>query len=326
MLEDLEGKGLIIHHWDTDGICAARLLLEHLQDYELSTATPHLGNYYLTTEELTAYSAYDFIIIVDMALPEENVTALAAKAKIFIFDHHLQKEIPVVFHYNPIIKGASPEDYPSASWIVNEFLGNAVNLFALLGVIGDHEQRIAQNETFKEIITDFCEKHALTFEDLLTMVHLIDSNYKVADTEAVKAAPHFLLSVQSHHEILDHEKWKQNVVNLHIELSRQLATPPEEQQGILLKRMKTPYNIISTVTRRLAWDTKQDVLVVNTGYFQDNDQLYVRSSQDLEPIIQQLKAAGLRAGGKKEVLGAIVPKAQTEAYVEEILAFLTKRR
>jgi len=47
MFEELNGKGLLIHHWDTDGICSARLILESLRDKEIINVTPKIGNYYL---------------------------------------------------------------------------------------------------------------------------------------------------------------------------------------------------------------------------------------------------------------------------------------
>ena len=143
MFEDLQGSGLLIHHWDTDGICSARLLLENLPKTVVNR-TPILGNYFLTEEEMTTYASYDFIMVVDMALPREHILRLTEKAKVFIFDHHQQPLIDGVVHHNPIASGKDPLLYPSASWIVNEFLGNSVNIFALLGVVGDHEKRHAE--------------------------------------------------------------------------------------------------------------------------------------------------------------------------------------
>ncbi|MCK5030661.1 MAG: single-stranded DNA-specific exonuclease, partial [Thermoplasmatales archaeon] len=61
MLKELTGKGLLIHHWDTDGICSVRLLLEHLNDKDITNRTPILGNYFLTEDELNEYSKYDFV-------------------------------------------------------------------------------------------------------------------------------------------------------------------------------------------------------------------------------------------------------------------------
>jgi len=41
-----------------------------------------------------------------------------------------------------------------------------------------------------------------------------------------------------------------------------------------------------------------------------------------EPMIKRGKDLGFKCGGKKEVLGAIVPKDKTDFFVKEILDFL----
>ena len=323
MLEDLQGSGLLIHHWDTDGICSARLLLERLSDKKMMNTTPELGNYFLTEQELSSYSSYEFIIIADMALPEDNIHRLAKHAKVMIFDHHLQQPIQEVFHYNPICKNENPMDQPSASWIVNQYLENPVNIYALLGVVGDHEQRIQANKEFYHRITQFCHEQGFTFDELLQMVYLLDSNYKVGDRKAVEEAPHLLLEYTEARRILQNVRWKNNLTLLDTEISKWVAAPGEEAQGILLKRIHTGYNIISTVTRKIFWATGKDTVVVNTGFFKENNQIYVRSNKNLQPLIQQGKTFGYRCGGKTEVLGAVVPKEKSESFVQEIFRFLT---
>jgi len=323
MFEDLQGSGLLIHHWDTDGICSVRLLLERLSDKKIVNTTPELGNYFLTEQELTSYSSYNFVIIADMALPEDNIHRLAKHAKVMIFDHHLQQPIQGVFHCNPISNGESPDLYPSASWIVNEYLGNPVNMFALLGIVGDHEQRIQANKEFYHRITQFCQEQRFTFDELLQMVYLLDSNYKVGDRKAVEEAPHLLLEYTDARRILQNVRWKNNLTLLEKEISKYVSAPDEERQGILLKRIHTRYNIISTVTRKIFWATGKDTVIVNTGFFKENDQIYVRSSRNLQPLIHQGKMLGYRCGGKTEVLGAVVPKEKTELFIQEILRFLS---
>jgi single-stranded DNA-specific DHH superfamily exonuclease len=322
MFENLKGSGLLIHHWDADGICSTRLLLEKLPK-NIVNKTPVIGNYFLTEEELTAYSSYSFIIVVDIALPEDNILRLAKQAKVLIFDHHLQQPIPGVFHQNPIGKGKDPLLYPSASWIINEFLGNSVNLFALLGIIGDHEKRIQTNKEFYAMITDFCSKEHLTFDELLMMVYLLDSSYKVGDRKAVEEAPHLLLEYTDAQRILQNVRWKNNLILLEKEINKYIDVTYEEKHNIVLKRIHTKFNIISTVTRKIAWNTGKDTVVVNTGFFKDMDQIYVRSGKNLQPLIQQGKMLGYRCGGKTEVLGAVVPKEKTESFVQEILRFLS---
>ncbi len=80
VFKDLKGKGLLIHHWDTDGICSARILLDYLSDKKMVNKTPIIGNYFLTEPELESYAAYDFIIIADMSFPEPNIKKLAEKS------------------------------------------------------------------------------------------------------------------------------------------------------------------------------------------------------------------------------------------------------
>jgi single-stranded DNA-specific DHH superfamily exonuclease len=323
MFEELQGSGLLIHHWDTDGICSARLLLERLSDKKIVNTTPELGNYFLTKQELASYSSYNFVIIADMALPEDNVHRLAKHAKVLIFDHHLQQPIPGVFHCNPISTGQRPEQHPSASWIVNQHLCNPVNIFAILGVIGDHEQRIQANKEFYPQITRLCEEERFTFDELLQMVYLIDSNYKVGDRKAVEEAPHLLLGYTDARRILQNVRWKNNLTLLENEIAKYVSAPGEEQKEVLLKRIHTKYNIISTVTRKVFWATGRDTVIVNTGFFDENDQIYVRSSKNLQPLIQQGKELGFRCGGKAEVCGAVVPKQKTEFFIQKIVRFLS---
>ncbi len=322
MFEKLKGKGILIHHWDTDGICSARLLLNHLSDKDILNKTPMLGNYYLTEEELIDYSKYDFVIVADMSLPEDNILRLAKNAQVMIFDHHLGKVIEKVFHNNPVIKGENPDKYPSASWIVNDYLGNEVNLFALLGMVGDHEQNIKHNQEFYKLITDFCNNNSIKFGDMLKMVYLLDSNYKLGDKTAVEEAPNILIENKTSDFILNNQKWNENFNKLNQEMEKQLNMPEDKINGIILKKIDTPYNIISTLTRKVAWSSGKNTIIINTGFFDDMDQIYVRSKKNAEPMIMRGKTLGFKCGGKKEVLGAIVPKEQSDSFIKEILDFL----
>jgi single-stranded DNA-specific DHH superfamily exonuclease len=322
MLENLKGKGLLIHHWDTDGICSARLFLEKLSDKDITNKTPELGNYFLTDQELEDYSKFDFVIVTDMSMPEDNILRLAKNAEVMIFDHHLGKVIEQVFHNNPVIKGENPDKYPSTSWIVNDYLGNELNLFGLLGIIGDHEQKIKNNQEFFKLITDFCNERDLNFEDMLKMAYLLDSNYKIGDKSAVEKAPNLLLENGTVDFIMNNHNWNDNYNKLIQELEKQQNMPYDEINGIILKKINTSYNIISSLTRKVAWSSGKNTIVINTGFFNDRDQVYIRSKKNAEPMITRGKELGYKCGGKKEVLGAIVPKKQTDTFVQEIIEYL----
>jgi single-stranded DNA-specific DHH superfamily exonuclease len=325
MLEELNGKGILIHHWDSDGISSARIIMEKLKNKDIINVTPALGNYYLTDEEVQSYSKYDFVIIVDMSLTPENIEKLSKNSKVIIFDHHLGKIYENIFHHNPILKGEDPDKYPSASWIINNYLKNDVNLYALLGVIGDHEEKIKSNTEFWQIIQDFCRDNNTTFEDMHKMVYLLDSNYKIGDKKAVEQAPHILLNLNNPLDILNNQTWNKNLQNIDSEMEKILKTPGENINNLVFKKIDTQYNIISTITRKISWSTGKNTLVINTGFFNDKDQLYLRSKKNAEPLIKKGKELGFKCGGKKEVLGAIVPKDKTNMFIEEIMLFLENK-
>jgi hypothetical protein len=156
------------------------------------------------------------------------------------------------------------------------------------------------------------------------MCYLIDSNYKLGDKKAVEEAPNILLNYDSADEIFGNKVWIENYNNLNKEISKQLETSVDEVEGIIFKKIHTNYNIISTITRKLAWDSGKNTMVLNTGFFKDEDQLYVRSLKNIESMIQRGKSLGYKCGGKKEVLGVILPKDKTESFIDEIFDFLKK--
>lgn len=320
---DVHGRTLLVHHWDTDGICSARLLFEELRDVSAENRTPRIGNYFLTEEELVDFSGYDSIIIADMVLPVENVLRLAEGSEVTIFDHHIQPPIESVIQHNPIAMGAEPDDHPSASWVVSEFLGREIDLYTLLGMVGDREHRIKENERFWPIISEFCLEYGMAFDDMLRMVELLDSNYKTGDKRAVEMAPRLLLESGGPSDILENREWKRNVELLEEEMDRLLNLPSEDMLGVTVKRISTQYNIISALTRKLAWGSGRSVMVVNTGFFEDSDQLYVRSpDRDMRALIERAVGLGFKAGGKKDVMGAIVPKEETEGLLKEVSEYL----
>jgi hypothetical protein len=157
------------------------------------------------------------------------------------------------------------------------------------------------------------------------MVFLIDSSYKLGDKKEVEDAPRYLLKNGNITDIINHEKWNENLKKLDDEISKILSIPNELIDGTIFKKIHTSYNIISTITRQVAWESGKSTMVLNTGFFEDKNQLYVRSSKNMESMIQRGKSLGFKCGGKKEVLGAIIPNNQTDSFIEEILNYLNEK-
>jgi len=326
MLKLGAGSTLLIHHWDADGVCSAALLLEHF-NRDLETWVPALGRFYLKEEEILYAQKYENVVICDMALPVNNVKQIAEKTRVTVIDHHHQQPITGIHHINPVAWGAEDEEYPSTTWVIKEETGMEPSLKTLLGIVGDREQRIKDNPSFWRLIQSYMTQTGTTFEELLTAVRRIDSCYKVGDREAVMKAPHLLAEYMSIEEVLGYEEWARNLKALEAEIEKSLSEEPEMIDGVQVKYLNTPYAIISQVTRTLAWATGKHAVVVNTGFFEDEDQLYARSSTvDMYELIDHAKRQGYSAGGKKDVMGAIIPKSETQKFLSETIKYLKKKR
>ncbi len=312
---------LIIHHWDTDGICAAAMLYNE----DTKNITPEIGNYFLEKDKIETIKkdGFEEIYVVDLALHERSLNALKKISSVKVFDHHLTQKIDGVEYINPMIDGKDEEDYPSASWVVGDVLNKRDSILAFLGAVGDWEERL-KNIRFYEKLQNFMERADVTFEEMHAMANLIDSNYKVGDKEEVERA---VITLSKAHDVksvvLNNEKWRRSKERIEKEIENALNVKERKIGTILIKEMDCTYNIISAVARRL-WDKKNYVIVINQGYFQNDCQVYVRGKECL-PLIQMAKKREYVAGGKKNVMGAIVPKNECNEFVNEIINILRGR-
>jgi len=314
----------MIHHWDADGVCSAALLLR--QRYRGYTNwTPTIGAFYLSPEQVAYARQFDDVVVVDMALPEGDVEALAQESSVTVYDHHHQDLIRGVEHINPVAHGSNQDDYPSCTWVLKEHLSLPVSLPVVLGLVGDREQKLREAPAFWDVVQGYAAENHLTFDELHGMVQLIDSCYKVGDREAVMEAPRLLVDGDDPYAITGNRAWRRNMETFDEELKRILETPPIEREGVLYMELDTKFSVISTVTRRVAWETGRDTVVVNKGFFEEEDQVYSRSSRlDMQPMIDRARMRGFNAGGKSDVLGAIVPKGETAAFVDELVEYMKK--
>lgn len=306
---------LIIHHWDTDGICSAAMLYGR----DTENMTPKIGNYFLENEELETIENgnFDEIYVVDMALNESSMKALADIAPVKVFDHHATKKVDGVEYTNPIIQGMDEEDWPSASWVVGNATGREDSILAFLGAVGDWEERL-KDTRFYGRLRNFMDGTSTTFEEMHTMVRLIDSSYKIGDKGEVESAVGMLSKAGDVKEyVMNNRKWIRNRETIDFEMKKALDGMGRIVNGVTIKEVDSRYNIISAVARKL-WDKKSYVVVTNCSYFPDDCQVYVRGESCLG-LIKAAVGKGYVAGGKKNVMGAIVPKNEKDGFVKEII-------
>ena len=268
---------------------------------------------------------YRWVLVVDMAIPEEDLRRLSSLTKVTVIDHHVQPLLTGIHHINPIAEGGNSEDYPACTWVVNTLLGNPLNIFTVLGIIGDQGSNVKENLRFWPMIQTYMTQTNISFEDLERMVNLIDSSFRLGNRKAVDESPQFLQRLVDAGEILTNKDWIRNLKAIDDEIRRVLSEPTPKILGIAMKLFASKANIISTIARELSWKQGLDCIVVNKGFFPDANQIYARSPRkDMTPMIKLGVFKGFSIGGKKDVIGAVVPKDKTEEYVQDIVEYLLK--
>ncbi|MBS3817536.1 MAG: DHH family phosphoesterase [Candidatus Thermoplasmatota archaeon] len=322
-----EGEGLLLHHWDTDGMSSAALLLQAMESTEVETFTPSIGNYLIDEKDQKKIRKInpDFVIVVDMALPKDSIDFLKDFGSVFIFDHHLQDKHDVRLHHNPVIDGATPKEYPSATWVMTDYLDRKPDLLTILGAFGDREEKLKDNDVAMETVDKVLEELDSDFEEVLKCVELLDSNYKIGEREKVTRMPRFLSGVEKPEGILSREDLQENKEKLKKAIEDEVeGSLNEVKEDVLHKEMDSPYNIISTVARRLAWAREDKIVIAsNCNYDPDDCQIYIRGPiENSEAIIQEMKDRGYSAGGKSDVVGMVVPQEDKEEVLEDLIEML----
>lgn len=322
-------KPLILHHWDTDGICSVAIIRRFLEGVPAKTMVPRIGMYSLSENELRDIErgGHDVIIVADLAMPERAYDRLVSlDAEIWIFDHHLKERREDLHQFNPVARGSPSEDYPSTTWVLHEYLKTPLDLLTTLGAIGDKEEKIRQSPQYASI-KEYMESASLGLEELLRICALIDSSYRVGDVPAIEKAVSFLMEHEDDpRALLTNETWMKNHERVSKRIAAEERAAGSPAEGILVHRFSSDFDIVSAVSRRLSGMNGVRIsIVVQTGFFAEYDRVYVRTSDfslDLGPILDMAVGRGHISGGKREVVGTVVPVENTEEFLKETLRLL----
>ncbi|ASJ01296.1 DHH family phosphoesterase [Thermococcus gorgonarius] len=308
---------LIVHHWDTDGITSAALLVRALGLEEFTNITAPIGEFRFDERIWNAIARAETLYVLDFNVPNE-----VEKVKIptIFIDHHTQPRIknPLVEQVNPSLEG---NYYPSNSLVVSEYFG-IWNAWSALGVVGDIGEKAFELETVNELL----RKASLSRAEALRLVELIDSNYIAMEREAVEGAVTVLLESEIK-DLLEYEPWIKKADAIKEAIDGALSSV-EEKNGFAFVEFESPFNIISKVARKLVWEMGYRGAVVVNRNFHGKAQVYFRISpeeaerRDMGKVITRLRELGTNAGGKREVLGCVCERDKIEdalAIIEEYL-------
>ncbi|USH00434.1 DHH family phosphoesterase [Thermococcus argininiproducens] len=308
---------LIIHHWDTDGITSAALLVKALNLVEFKNMSPPIGEFRFDERIKRAIERSEEIYILDLNLPHE---VEGINKSIVFIDHHIQPRIrnPKVKQINPALEG---EEAPSASFVVSQYF-NFWNTWSALGVIGDIGEKAFEIPKVGELL----EREGFTKEEALRLVELMDSNYITTERKSVEKAVKVVLETPVR-DLLTYGPWVKKAEAIGEAINGALAGA-EVRDGMAFITFKSPFNIISKVARKAVWEIGYEGAVVVNEDFHGKAQIYFRISSkmakkiNMGEIISELKGKGFNAGGKREVLGCICEKDKIEEVLRIINAHL----
>jgi len=314
-------NNVIVHHWDTDGICSAAIVAMALEKKGESwrNFTPQIGKFEFDERVVKEIKDADTAYIVDLNMPEavEELTR-----QVIFIDHHIQKKItsPNVRQINPVISGKSEKEFPSATWVASHYF-SIWNYLTALGAVGDIGSSIFDWPIGKKV-EDLLNKggERLSKEDAIKLVSLLDSNYIAMDRQGVEEAVSVVLN-SSPKDLLENRKWNNNVERIRREIENAFSGLKVNTDKFAEIEFESNFNIISYVARKAVWEMGFHAALVVNRNFNGKSQVYLRTkgtNYNIPKIINKLKASGFNAGGKKEVFGVVCPKNR----LEEVLSIL----
>ena len=294
------GMHLIVHHWDTDGITSAALLVKALKLKEFTNMTAPIGDFRFDERIWNAIEKANILYVLDFNVPNE---VERVRIPTLFIDHHNQGRIknPLVGQVNPSLKG---EYYPSCSLVVSEYF-NVFNAWSALGAVGDIGEKAFELDVVRKLL----KKEGLSQSEALRLVELIDSNYIAMDRKAVEDAVRVLLENNTK-DLLEYEPWLKKAEAIREAIEKALSDA-EERNGFAFVEFESPFNIISKVARKLVWELNYRGAIVVNENFHGKAQIYFRISPEeaerinMNEVIARLKALGTNSGGKREVIGCV---------------------
>lgn len=313
-------KGVVIHHWDTDGIVSAAIFRNYFRERypekKLDLFMPTITNYYLTEQQYDylLQQGYEFILTCDLNFPSETVQGLAKRwpGQVYFFDHHHHPAPHENVHYYNV-------EHPACASHIAERLGMPLDILPVIAMVGDREEGIQEDKTYYPHVQAVMADHNLTFSQLLEARRLIDSNYIVDDYTGIVETIQLLQDDPL--SIFSDVRLETNLKKIDSEITSWLEQKPTVLAPVVsFWDIETHYNILSHVTRALSRQYPDQIIF--TRQLKNNQYTcYVRRRDaqfDAREIIAFAHGLGLNSGGKPEVAGIIIPEAQLNTIFPQI--------
>jgi len=312
-----EGYSLgIFHHWDTDGIASAALILKKYKDQIAAMMTPRIGFY--SEEAINIMSVprdVDYVIFLDYGINGEDYERIHGKLNkpLIVIDHHLAEpwcNSGDSIYCNPVALGVGDEaEYPSTTYLLSKILGvkdeHDVMLIAL-GIIGDlapyFDAGISHRglEYFRKLVIN-------TKVDMITLrraADILDSCYRIYNGVCIEHVVRKLAFENI--EAIMGDAYLFKTYNLSKEIMLKALKNLDKvfsNVKISVYYLCMDAYVTSYVGRKLAKDNPDKIIVlvheiprIGGGF------IYIRSiKRTLKSLIKNLRKEGFKVGGKEKV-------------------------
>ena len=306
---------LVLHHWDADGIASA-VIYTQVKAENFDYFTPEIGNYFLDENDRTYLRSlgHEEAVLLDMSLPENDLRFLNSLSSFMVIDHHHGKKIEGVKIHNPVIEGRG--EYPANTRVLKELYSLSHSALEYVGIYGDTGFKLKEDDPLLQEMKAFFGER---FEEFKRAVKIIDLQYKTGNRERVYEMVRFLLG-NSVFSVLDRREFTEVESLVEDEKLREFKRL-RELDGLNFIFTPSRFRIVSDLARKLyaMYPEKLNVVIGLQGNYLN---FYLRTGVvDLSPLVKRARELGYYAGGKREVIGAVLPRERLEEYRELLEKF-----
>lgn len=311
----LEGKRLIVHHRDGDGITSAALFLRSYPGAVLALDSPGLG---LDLETAIKEEKPDVVVFLDLAIDRyhEQLKELEQQVRLVIIDHHVidhDLSSDRTIFINPRLE--DPHAYLSTSYLVYhllEALGKPQPAWiAGIGVISDYAFREGK-DVLAAVEPELVEGDPRSSR-LGQGGKLISAAITVAGERGAKRVLQLLLDATSFSALEDDEQlnaWKTQVEE---EITRVVGTFEEKREfiegkNVAIFELESPLSITSAVSTILG-EQHPDLVIVIKRKDDEGWKLSFRNQSgrvNLHEIVSAAAQGIGTGGGHEKAAGAFV--------------------
>ncbi len=319
----------IIFHWDSDGIASASILKELLSGHNivLDFIVPKIGYYDANAIDIPRIKAFkpDLIVVLDYALKAGDLEILeqTTGTPILLIDHHINILPAKPLYYNPVAAGHPQAMYPSTTWVIRELLRLPLELKILLGVAGDRGVKAKETPIWSSI-KEYLEQRKWKWRSIVELAELVDSMYRTGNIDGIMKSIDKLLDYDNDLDrALRDEEWISARRLVEEELRKYDDIKPSNviDDRILVFKIESAYYIASAITRRLALNHQDKIVIVSFKHLRGGPcHVYARSWRyDLMEVITSLALKGYNVGGKNEVAAITIECDRLEQALQDMI-------